>query len=113
MSAYKDAVTIETDTSGPRLALAAEVLTSGAGVVLLEGLVALRHAGRELLCEVVDPMPSAHRCAYEYEVLVENARHALEASRLNPLLPNLPRTWLVVADYGTGTSELWRAPAHG
>jgi hypothetical protein len=79
-------------------------------VVLLDGFLALRLLGHELLCEVVDPMPSTHRCAMEYEVLVENARRALEASRLHPLLPDVPRIWVVVDDCGTGTQELWRAP---
>ena len=113
MSAYKDALAIGTGASRQRLALAAEVLANGSGVVLLDELMALRHSDSELLCEVIDRAPSAHRCAQEYEVLVENARHALEASKLSPLLPDLPRAWIVVADYGSGTVELWRAPAHG
>ena len=112
MSAYQNALAIEPGAAGQRLALAAEILASGAGIVLLEGVVALRCVGRALFCEVVDPMPSARRCALEYEVLVENARRTLEASKLDAFLPALPRTWLVVADYGTGTVELWRAPTH-
>lgn len=110
MSAYKDALAIESGASEQRLALAAEILASGAGVVLLEDIVALRPSRYELLCEVIDTMPTAHRCANEYEVLVENARRALEASKLAALLPDLPRSWLVVEDYGTGTVELWHAP---
>jgi hypothetical protein len=109
MSAYKDALALEPGASDERVALAADVLADGAGVVLFEGFLALRPTGRELLCEVVDPMPSTHRCANEYEVLVENARRALEASKLRARLPDLPRKWLVVEDYGTGTIELWRA----
>jgi hypothetical protein len=110
MSAYKDAVAVDASSSDQRWALAADLLVSGTEVVVLEGLVALRTTPTHLYCEVIDPMPSARRCAAEYEVLVENARRALEASRLRGLRPDLPRRWLVVEDYGTGTMELWRAP---
>jgi len=109
MSAYKDALTLELSASDERVALAADILVNRAGVVLLDGLLALRPVGAELLCEVIDPTPFAHRCANEYEVLVENARLALKASKLGARLPNRPRKWLVVEDYGTGTTELWRA----
>lgn len=107
MSAYKDALTIGIDDPGDRLTQAAEILASGVGVVIVEGMLALRPAGRELICEVIDPTPSAHRCINEYEVLVENARRALEASRLCALLPPVPRKWRVVEDQGTGAVEVW------
>lgn len=110
MSAYQDALLIDADSSDERLALAAEILASGRGVVLLDELVALRPAHTHLRCEVVDPMPSSRRCVHEYEVLVENAQRALDASRLRKLLPDLPRRWSVVEDCGTGTEELWPAP---
>ena len=110
MSAYRDALSIDAEASDQRLALAAQVLADRSGVVVLQGVVALCPMRTELLCEVVDPMPSSHRCAVEYEVMVENARRALEASKLRDLLPPLSRRWLVVEDWGSGTSELWRAP---
>jgi GNAT superfamily N-acetyltransferase len=44
----------------------------------------------------MDPTPAAHRCANEYDVLVENAQRALETSRLRDQLPNLPRRWSMV-----------------
>lgn len=110
MSAYKDALTLGPDASDDRVALAADVLARGAGVVLLEGVLALRPSGSTLLCEIIDPTPSAHRCAREYDVLVENARRTLEASSLGARLPERPRVWLVVEDHGTGTIEVWRAP---
>jgi len=109
MSAYKDALAVERGASGQRLTLAAQGLTRGECVVLLEGRLALRLAGRQLLCEVIDPSPSEHRCVQEYEVLVENAQRALDVSPLSALLPRFPRKWIVVADYGTGTTELWCA----
>jgi hypothetical protein len=110
MSAYKDALAIKAGDADQRYALAGEILANGEGVVVLEGLLAVRATDHELLCEVIDPAPSARRCANEYEVLVENARLALEASKLRDLLPRLPQRWLVVEDDNTGTSELWRAP---
>ena len=82
MSVYESAFSLETGASDERVERAAEVLTDGAGIVVFDGFLALRRAGRQLLCEVIDPTPSAHRCANEYEVLVENARRALEASKL-------------------------------
>jgi hypothetical protein len=108
MPAYRDALVIDADSPAERLSLAAQLLRDREGVVLLDGVIALRPTRRELICEVVDLEPSAHRCAFEYEVLVENARRALEASRLHDLLPELPRAWLVVEDTGAGTVEVWR-----
>jgi hypothetical protein len=92
-----------------RVALAATALANGASVTWLDGGLVLCPAQGELRCEVVDPTPSARRCENEYEVLVENAQRALEASKLAAFLPHLPRTWLVVGDAGAGLMELWRA----
>lgn len=110
MAAYTDALTIEVGETGQRLKLAAELLSGGAGVIMLENIVALRSTGSQLLCQVVDPMPRAHRCANEYEVLVENARRTLEGSKLNNLLPRLPRKWLVVEVSGAEMIEVWHPP---
>ena len=44
------------------------------------------------------------------EALLPHARRALEASKLQGLLPDLPCRWLVVEDCGSGARELWRAP---
>jgi hypothetical protein len=103
------ALPIETGDSDERFALAAKTLAAGESVVMFEGTLVLRPARGELQCEVVDPTPSARRCANEYEVLVENAQRALEASKLGALLPRVRRSWLVVGDTGAGTTELWRA----
>ena len=110
MSAYRDAVAIDADSSDQRLDLAAEILTGGSGVVMVDQIVALRPTPTHLLCEVVDPMPSSRRCQNEFEALVENARRVLDSSRLRDRLPNLPRKWLVVEDCGMTTLELWHAP---
>ena len=110
MSAYRDAFSIDADSSDQRLELAAEILATGAGVVMFNNTFALRPTPTCLFCEVVDPAPSSRRCENEFEVLAENAQRMLDSSRLKKRLPNIPRKWLVVADYGTGTVELWRAP---
>jgi hypothetical protein len=110
MSAYADALTLGADSSDERLSLAAEILGCAGGVVILEGAVALRRTPTHLSCEVIDRMPSARRCEHEFEVMIENGRRMLEVSRLEALLPDLPRRWSVIADYGTGTSESWPAP---
>ena len=110
MTAHEDVVAVDAEASTQQLALAAEILAARSGVIILAGMVALRPTRTELLCEVIDPMPSSHRCANEYEVLVENARRALEASKLQGLLPDLPCRWSVVEECGSGARELWRAP---
>ena len=110
MSAYRDAIAIDACASGERLAAAAAALASGTGVVLLDKQVAMRPAHGHIRCEVVDPMPSARRCEQEFEVLLENARRALQASAFRDLMPRLPLQWLVVEDQGTGIEELWPCP---
>lgn len=107
MSAYKDALAVDDTSSDQRLALAADLLASCNGVVLLDGALALRPTHSDILCEVIDPMPNAHRCAEEFKVLVENASRLLAASKLGTMLPQKPLHWLVVEDYGAGTVELW------
>jgi hypothetical protein len=93
-----------------RVALAARALANGESVAMFGGSLVLRPTRGALLCEVVDPAPSARRCANEYEVLVENAQRALEASELAALLPRLRQVWRVVGDTGAGApEELWRA----
>lgn len=110
MTAYRHAFFIDANSSDERLELAAEILATGAGVVMFDKTVALRPTPACLLCEVVDPAPTSRRCENEYEVLVENAQRMLDSSRLGKRLPDIPRKWLVVEDYGTGTVELWHAP---
>ena len=111
MSAYRDALTIEPDASRERVELAAEILSAGIGVVVLENSLALRRSGAALICEVLDPAPLEHRCAMEHEVLLENARRTLEASPLRCRLAEMPCEWLIVEEFGSGTIEGWRAPS--
>jgi hypothetical protein len=110
MSAYRHALVVTNESSEERLNLAASLLQQGEGVVVLDGVVALRSERDHLLCEVVEPMPSCRRTNDEYASLAHNAAVGLAASRLGARLPNRPLKWLVVDDYGTGTQELWHAP---
>ncbi|MEO8466915.1 MAG: hypothetical protein ABI640_16375 [Gammaproteobacteria bacterium] len=109
MPLNNDALAIETGDSDQRFALAANTLATGASVAMFDGALILRARCGELVCEVVDPTPSARRCANEYEVLVENAQRALESSKLDALLPRIRRRWVVVGDTGAHKTELWRA----
>jgi hypothetical protein len=69
----------------------------GAGEALnWRGRVALSLDCGELICDVLDGEASLRRCEYEFEVVVENARRALESAGLVSLLPSLPRRWRVV-----------------
>jgi hypothetical protein len=110
MSAYRDALVVDDNSSDQRLDLAAAVLDRCEGVVLLDGMVALRPTRRAIICEVIDPAPTAHRCAEEFKVLAENASLIFANSRLAKRLPSRPLEWVVVDDYGSGTVKLWPAP---
>jgi len=112
MSAYRHALVIDDAASEQRLAFAAEVLERCEGIVMLYGVVALRPTPGATLCEVIDPMPTAHRCAEEFKVLVENAGRTLARSKLASRLPCRPLQWLVVEDDGAGTVELWPGLDH-
>ena len=109
MSAYRHALVIDESASVARLNLATELLANGESVVVLDGVVALRGADREILCEVLDPMPSVRRHSKDYRNMVENAERGLKQSSLVRHLPNKPLRWIVVEDYGTGTVQRWPA----
>jgi hypothetical protein len=104
MSAYKAALHIKSDESGGRLVLAQELLATGQGVVVLDGVVALRPSGSELLCEVI-----ADGSETDFGSVVASARELLATSTLGRSATQRNLQWLVVDDYGTGTQELWRA----
>lgn len=87
--------------------MAADLLDRCAGAVLLNGSIALRPTPEAIVCDVIDPLPNAHRCAEEFKVLVENASHALAGSKLSRWLPRRPLQWRVVDDDGLETVELW------
>jgi hypothetical protein len=102
MSAYKDALHLSSTELGPRLELASELLAGHRAVVLLDGLLALRPEGDEILCEVISSgslTPQAQ---------VQNAKQLLEASTLGGNVTRKKCRWLVVEGYGTGIAELWR-----
>jgi hypothetical protein len=110
MSAYKHALAIDDTSSTSSLLLAVEALERCEGVVMLNGVVALRPTTNAILCEVIDPTPNAHRCAEEFKVLIENAERGLAKSKFAPLLPRKTLRWLVISDTGSVAVELWPSP---
>jgi hypothetical protein len=110
-SGYEQALVVDDTSSERQLALAADLLETCGGIVLLDGMIAVRPGTVEIRCEVIDPDPSAHRCAEEFKVMVENAARRLAASTLGSRLPERPVRWLVVEDGESGLVELWTAPA--
>ena len=109
-SGYEQALFVDDASSEQRLAKAAELLGSRGGIVMLDGVIALRPGPVEIRCEVIDPDPSAHRCAEEFKVLVENAARRLAGSKLATRLPLKPMRWLVVEAGNSGIVDLWAAP---
>ena len=102
-------VVINDSATEQRLALAAELLERSSGIVVLDGVVTLWPRPNEIECAVTLTMTAIARCEEEYKVLVENAAHALRASKLGPRMPRRPLRWVVVDHYGKGSAELWRA----
>ena len=100
---------IDESATEQRLALATELLERSSGIVVLDGVVTLWPRPNEIECAVTLATSTFARCEEEYKVLVENAAHALRASKLGPRLPKRSLRWVVVDHYGKGSAELWRA----
>jgi len=98
---------IHSASSEQRLALAAELLDRGDGVVVLEGVATLRPHPDGIECAVTESSQAIARCEEEYKVLVENAARALEASALWRRLPDCPLRWVVIDDRGGDGQRLW------
>jgi hypothetical protein len=105
MSSYKHILNVDDHTSEQLLKLAADWLERNEGVVVLNGVIALRPGPVAIVCEVIDPTPAAHRCGEEFRVLVENAARTLAASQLASRLPQRPLQWRVVDQDGRVTWE--------
>lgn len=86
---------------------AARALKSGEGPVSINDELVLQVTGSQLVCDVVVAANSAWRCQHEFEVLVENARLALQSSPLYSALPDLPQLWRVVDLQGGTVAVLW------
>lgn len=85
----------ENSTAAERVR-AAQALTSGNGSVVFEELAVLRATSAGIRCDVYDRTPGARRCAFEADVLVENAQRAFAASGFSALLCGVPLEWRVV-----------------
>lgn len=110
MSARPRPLEVAADAEGARLYEAVRWLTESGGRVVLGGVICLRREGQLLECGVVDGSGDAFRCENEFAALVENARHALEASTLYGLLPGVSCRWVVLTSCSEGADVLWRAP---
>ena len=107
MSAYRDALSISSDTEGPRRELALEVLASKGGVVLVDERVALRPIEDSVLCEVITRLPEESRSDSAMREEINAAQDLLASSTLADVMKRSSLTWLVVDDYGSGTIQLW------
>jgi hypothetical protein len=110
LAGYPGALCIQATSPDGDVDAAAERLASGTGPVLFDGQVVLRRAAGRLACQVIDRSPGMRRCAVEYEVMLENARRALEASALSGRLPSLVRHWTVVELRGDEVMTAWPGP---
>jgi hypothetical protein len=108
-----DAFVVDDTATPEHLAQAADLLDRCTGIVLLAPAIVLRPGVREIVCQVVDPAPAAHRCQEEYKVLVENAARALDRSKLSVLLPDRPLRWAVVEQRDSETVEAWSERSEG
>ena len=106
---YEHALVIDDGSSEQCLARARELLERREGIVILDGVLALRPGPDGIRSEVIDPESESHRCAEEFKVLVENAGRRLAASKLATRLPRGPMRWLVVDGREPGIVELWAA----
>ena len=109
MSAYKDALYLDSTSSEQRLQLAANLLLTGEVVVLLEGCLALRPYGGRITCEVIDEWSEAQHSQAEYEAMLGRGKSLLFSSKLGSMIPLDRLDWVVVQDYGTGTTQVWPA----
>ena len=90
-----------------RVELARSLLERGSAVVLIDDQLALRRSGDRVLCEVIDPFVDGIRSAHRFEALIESAHALLDDSLLSRLVTGEELEWIVVADYGMGTVQLW------
>jgi len=109
MNAYRQALHIEADASKARIELASSLLRRNEGVVVLSQQIALRPEPHRILCEVIEDPLASRRSPQEYESLVEAAREFLESSPLGHAVAKRKLEWVVVADTGMGTVQIWHA----
>lgn len=108
MPTHPSTLTINVHSSEQQLSQAVKFLDDCDGAVFLQGIATLRPTPGEIVCEVADPVPGAHRCAEEFKVLVENAQRAFAKTKLADLLTHRPQRWLVVD--GHENIQLWPEP---
>jgi len=102
MDPYHGRLCIRSDEAGDRLALAQELLESGEGAVVLDGVLVLQSAGSEISAAVL-----AKSSARDYAAQVASAKALLAGSTLVMSNTKGKLRWEVVDE--TGSVLLWRA----
>ena len=97
MTACSETHRVDVDEPDARCRQAADTLREDGARVLFGDAIRLRRHGRRIVCEVIEPPGSMHRCAEEYAVLVENARRVEQAED-------------VIAQVARAVVEHWNAP---
>jgi hypothetical protein len=105
MGAYKDALHITGEETGSRASLAVDALTTRRGVVVLDGLLALRPEADHITCEVI----ASSMAPSQYRSAIEDGQSLLNRSTIFNAISGTTLLWVLVEDYGTGVGVL----AHG
>jgi len=105
MGAYKDALHVTAEEVGARAALAMDVLANRRGVVVLDGVLALRPESNHIACEVI----ASRSTSGQYRLAIEEAQSLLKRSTISNAVSGIKLVWVVVEDYGMGVGVL----AHG
>lgn len=100
-------VDIAIDQVGPRLELAAELLASGEGVVVLEHRLVLSRERDGIRCAVVTRLPEHARASDAVDREIEAGKQLLEESTLIDELDSPLLDWIVIDDYGKGAVRIW------
>lgn len=107
MNPAPDLLKLSSDASPEQVEAALQALIEDQLVVRLGEDLQLSLAGRTLRCDVLEQAGSAHRCAFEYEVMVENARRTFEASAIAQSLSGWPQRWRVILVQEEDVLTVW------
>jgi hypothetical protein len=102
--AYQDAFQISSAVDNNRLSLAQSLINDGSGVVIFNGVVALRQTDSGVICEVLHSTINGDD---GYATEVYDAQNLLCESVLWSTLSGFELEWIVVEGYGMGAVKLW------
>lgn len=108
MNAFQDSLHIDRAASQERISLAASLIQSSEGSVVLENVLALWPSKESLRCEVIDTSMT-EKSELEYMQMVSMAKDLLDqySELIGAAIGNRPKTWSVVYDYGMGRATKW------